>query len=259
LWLFAQFLETLLRVSFTKVDLNKNGTVDKSELATLIAIMAAREESQVLVQALKLTIERELGSQEIKADFARFADVAIGLLANSIRCHQKEAKESKGETKSSQAAAVHFGSVISVADDASGAFMQALPQPVINLLNFAVNADEWEQLTGKSLAEAAAADKKDSEEKDMQRRINEAMEAALKAEADAKAKREKEEKEAKDKQAASDGGIIMLDDLAAPRGPGRFVTGKRPRGRPMRQHSEIDFLDDLDRCVPVLPISCVIR
>jgi hypothetical protein len=93
-------------VSFTKVDLNKNGTVDKSELATVLAIMAAREESLVLVQALKLTIERELGSEEIKADFARFADVAIGLLANSIRCHQKEASESKGETKSAQASPV---------------------------------------------------------------------------------------------------------------------------------------------------------
>ncbi len=37
-----QFLETLLRISFLKFDLNKNGVIDQSELATLLAATRAR-------------------------------------------------------------------------------------------------------------------------------------------------------------------------------------------------------------------------
>jgi len=162
---FTVFIETLLRRSFTKIDENKNGKIDTSELSTMVLIMIEGQDftklTSAYIEGLRDECSRVFGAKS--ATFDQFADYLCDLLAVSLfKCVDKAG---------------------------------AIPLHVTNLVNFSVSGGEWAKLTGSVTLELR--EKEANADAEMDRKIKAAMEMAFAAE---KKKAETERKAAEDER-----------------------------------------------------------
>jgi len=147
---FTVFLETLLRRTFTKIDENKNGKIDAAEVATMVLLMIEGQDfaklTSAYIEGLREEALKTFGSKS--ATFDQYADYVLDLLSGALfRCKDKAG---------------------------------AIPQHVSNLVSFSVSGAEWSKLTGSTTL--ALAEKAVLADKEMEAKIQAAMDAALAAE-----------------------------------------------------------------------------
>jgi len=166
---FQKFVEGLINSTFAKIDANKNGKIDKSEISSMVLMMIEGVDFSKLssgyIEGLREEAEKELGTKE--ANFEQFETWVLELLSGSLlKC--------KGSVE--------------------------VPKHLTNLLAFNLDGKDWSKLLGSKTL--AAHEEKKKADAEMEAKIKAAMDLAFAAENAAKdAEQKKAAEEQKKKEA----------------------------------------------------------